>query len=64
MKRSGPFSEPPDSEKAKSCCPHPLPENQRKQQVMLEEGIRSKERRDRKVGSVCLQIAKYVLVLF
>ena len=31
MKRSGPFNEPPDSEKQwklKSCCPHPLPENQ------------------------------------
>ena len=30
VKRSGPFSEPPDSEKwkVKSCCPHSLPENQ------------------------------------
>ena len=28
VKRSGPFSEPPDSWKLKSFCPHPLPENQ------------------------------------
>ena len=27
VKRSRRFSEPPDSE-VKSCCPHPLPENQ------------------------------------
>ena len=28
VKRCGLFSEPPDSEKLKSCCSHPLPENQ------------------------------------
>ena len=27
VKRSAPFSEPPDSEKLKSCCPHTLPKN-------------------------------------
>ena len=28
VKRFGPFTELPDSEKLKSCCPHPLPQNQ------------------------------------
>ena len=28
VKRFGAFTEPPDSEKLRSCCPHPLPENQ------------------------------------
>ena len=28
VKRSGPFTEPPDSENLKSCCPNPLPKNQ------------------------------------
>ena len=42
MKRSGRFSEPPDSEKLKSCCPHPLPENQLL--LMLHAALRTKAR--------------------
>ena len=39
VKRSWPFSEPPDSENSKICCPHPLPENQLLQRSLLISGI-------------------------
>ena len=48
VKRPGPFSEPPDSKNCKSCCPHPLPENQLLHPLSLF-------RRRGNLGGICIK---------